>query len=268
MILTLIPVSAFSGLEKMTVKNLDLDYIAPSGKGMVERVGIGMSLVTTPYDLEILRTEDSFELTSPYVDFTWKHPLKFIYDLEAFTLRKTTAGLGTKNHFLESETFIFTSRDKNVYKAQEIKAKCLGSATGPFEKRLFEDCRKSMDVTIKRFDVPKSFILTRLVEGLPVPVVNEIDIPADNVNLSVKNGNFSLQVYLKLWFYAGLRTWGQMHYENERQTIVLKVDQIKFGYLPVTNLVMNKLKEIVKSPDVKVEPPFIRINTKRLYEVQ
>lgn len=268
LLLTLVTTTSFAGFEKVTVKNLDLDYISPGGQGMVERVGIGMSFNPVQFPIEITKTDDSFELTSPYVDFTWKHPLKFIYDLNSVVARKTSASLGTKTHFVESEYFMFKSKDKNEYKAEKLKASCEGRASGSFDVRLMEDCRKKMELTIKRVDVPSSFILARLARELPVPPEAELDIPADNVALKINNGNYALQVYIKFWFYAGLRAWGHMQYENDYKTIAIRVDQVKFGYLPVTNLVMKKLKELIKSPDVKVDPPWIRINTRMLYENQ
>jgi hypothetical protein len=123
-----------------------------------------------------------------------------------------------------------------------------------------------MELSIKKVDVPGSFILARLAEGLPKPPVDEMDIPGENVLLTVKEGKYFMQVYIKFWVSAGLRAWGYMQYENNYETIAIRVDEIKFGYIPVTKLVMNKLKEIITSPDIKVDPPWIRIKTKRLYE--
>lgn len=268
LVLALISITAHAGFEKLSVVNLDLDYTAPYGKGMVDRVGIGMSLKSIPYPLDITRTEDSFELVTPYLDFSWKHPLKIIYDIEALSLKKTSAALGTKTHFVESEFIMLKTKKNDVYKAEKLKLTCEGEAEGSFDKRLLEDCRKKMHVSIKKVDVPTNFIFARIARELPVPPEHELDIPGDNVIFNMKEGDFTLQAYIKVWFYAGLRIWGHMQYENNHETIAIRVDQIKFGYLPVTSLVMKKLKEIVKGPDVKVDPPWIRIKTKRIYENQ
>ena len=82
LILITFSMNAIAGFDKLTVQNLDLEYLGPYGKGTVERVGIGMSFATEPYDVEVNRTDDAFELTSPYLDFTWNDPLKFVYDIE------------------------------------------------------------------------------------------------------------------------------------------------------------------------------------------
>jgi hypothetical protein len=268
LLLTFFSVSALADFKKIKVDNLDLDYVSPSGKGMVERVGIGLSLTSEPYPIEINRTQDTFELTSPYVDFTWNQPLKMIYDLDAVTTKQTSAGLGTTTHYVTSEFMMIRTKNKNEYKAEKIQGKCEGGAQGTFDVRLLEDCRKKMDFTIHRLEVPGSFILNHLIESLPRPSESELDIPADNLVLSVKEGDFSMVAYIKFWFYAGLRASGHVQFENEHKIVAIRIDQVKFGYLAVTNLVLKKLKEMIKDPDVKVDPPWIRISTKRFYESQ
>lgn len=261
--LTFFSINAFARLEKITIQNLDLEYALPYGSGTVERVGIGISLAPEAYAIEVHRLSDSFNITSPYLDFSWINPVRFFHDLEEISAKKTSASLGSlKLHFLESDKLMFRPKGRGQYIAQNIRGTCEGEAVGKFERRLMEDCRTKMDLTIKKIDIPGDFILYKLAEGLPF--INdeglEADIPGDNIIFSSRDGNFALQVYIKYWVRAGLRAWGHVQYENNNQTIAVRVDKIKYGIFPVTNLVMKKLKELVKSPNVSVEPPWIRIN--------
>jgi hypothetical protein len=263
----LFSVSAHAAFEKLNVKNLDLKYEAPYGVGTVEKVGIGMSLDTYVFPIEINRTENSFELTSPYVDFTWNKPLKFIYDIEQLVTKKASATLGSDVHFVEAENASVKFSGKE-YKAELLKLECDGDATGVFEARLLEDCRHYLDLRVKRIEVPFDFFLFDLVRSLPIPASDKIDMPGDNVIATINKGELYLQVYIKYVFYAGLRAWGHMQYENNRKVIAIRVDSIKFGYLPVTSMVMKKLQELIKSPDVKIDPPWIRINIEKIHDIQ
>lgn len=256
-----VSISTAADFEKITVQNLDFEYASPYGSGTVDKVGIGLGMAPDNYVIEINRTEDAFELTSPHVDFTWRNPLKFIFDIEALVAQKTNAGLGTKTHYVDSEYFMVKPSGRGEYKAFQMKGVCEGQARGSFEMRLLEDCRQKLELTIKKIDVPTDFILYRLMEVLPpVPRGGDDDFPGDYVVAKINNGDLYLQVYIKYVFYAGLRTWGHVQFEDDMKTLAIRVDQIKFGYLPVTSLVMKKLKEIIKNPDVKVDPPWIRIN--------
>ncbi len=259
--------SAEAAFEKLNVKNLDLDYKAPHGSGTVEKVGIGMSLAPEAFPIEINRTENSFELTSPYVDFTWYKPLKFIYDVEDLVTKKASVALGTDIHFVEAD-YVSLKNKSGEYKAEKLKLTCDGDAQGIFEERLMEDCRNNLDLTIKKIDVPVDFFLSRVIESLPQMPAPDMDMPGDNVVASIKKGDLYLQVYIKYVFYAGLRAWGHVQFENNRKVIAIRVDNIKFGYLPVTSVVMKKLQEVIKSPDVKIDPPWIRINIEKIHDTQ
>lgn len=260
--------SAFADFHKVMVQNLDLDYEAPYGRGTVEKVGIGLGLAPEGYNIELQRTDDSFELTSPYVDFTWRNPLKFLFETEKVVARKTSAGLGTKTQYVQSEYFMIKPKDRGEYKAFKVKGECDGKSSGRFDERFLEDCRKKLDLTIKTVEVPDDFILYKFSRHLPPLPTEGIEIPADNIVARINDGDLFLQIYIKYVFYAGLRTWGHVTYEKDYKTIAIRVDQIKFGYIPVTGLVMKLLKENIKNPDIKVDPPWIRINLSALHEVK
>ena len=65
----------FAGLEKIQIQNLDFNYQHPFGTGVVEKVSVGVSIKSqVNYPIEIHRKDDSFEVTSPFVDFQWMNP--------------------------------------------------------------------------------------------------------------------------------------------------------------------------------------------------
>lgn len=267
LLMLLVPLFAFAGLDRISVQNLDMEYAAPYGKGTVEKIGIGLGLAPEAYPIEFIRQEHSIDLITPYVEFSWMNPLKFIYDLQAVSTKGLSGSLGTDNHSAVAESLMFIPRSGGEYKLDKLDAKCPGGFKGPFDIRLLEDCRKSLNLTIKRVDVPVDFFLYEVLEDLP-KLPGTLDIPGDNIIAKISEGDLYLQIYIKYWFYAGLRTWGHVQYENNYQTVAIRVDQIKFGYLTVTNMVMKKLKEVIKSPDVKIDPPWIRIDVRKLRENQ
>lgn len=259
LILVLFPFGAYAGLEKITLQNLDLIYDFPLGKGTADKVGIGISKSSEALvDIEIQRTDHSFELTTPYFDFSWLNPSPFVFDMEKLTTVKTSASIGTKVHTVESELITFRPKNGGDYLASKIKGMCEGQAVGEFKERLYKDCLNKMDLSIKKVDVPADFIFYRLLETFP-RVSPELDTPGDNVVLKINEGKYYLQVYFKYWIYAGLRFWGQVQLEENDKVIAIRVDEVRFGYLTVTSFAMKKLKELLKDPNIKVDPPWIRI---------
>jgi hypothetical protein len=262
LIITFMTISfhSIAGFEKVFVQNLDLDYSAPSGKGMVEKVGIGLNLVSVPYPIEIARTDESFEIFSPYLEFSWKNPTRFIYDIEAFSVKRTSAGIGMKIQSIESDYLMMRPKGRGEYKAENIRGICDGGATGSIGERVLEDCRRSMDLSIKKVVIPTDFILYKLIEGLPSDIEpGQVNLPGEDIILKMKEGDFYFQIYIRYWLRAGLRVWGKLQYEDNFDTIAIRVDEIKFGILPVTSFIMKKLKEINNNTNVIVDPPWIRI---------
>lgn len=263
LIITLLTISfhSIAGFEKVFVQNLDLDYSAPSGKGMVEKVGIGLNLVSVPYPVEISRTDESFEIFSPYLEFSWKNPTRFIYDIEAFSVKRTSAGIGMKIQSIESDYLMMRPKGRGEYKAENIRGICDGAASGTIGERVLEDCRRSMDLSIKKVVIPTDFILYKLIEGLPLEdaEAGQVNLPGEDILLKIKEGDFYFQIYIRYWLRAGLRVWGKLQYEDNFETIAIRVDEIKFGILPVTSFIMKKLKEINNNTNVIVDPPWIRI---------
>lgn len=263
-LLALISSQSFAGFEKISVKNLNLSYQAPHGEGTLDKVGLGYSLkaAQVPYRISIERTTDRFEVTSDFLDFTWINPYKFFYNLEQFSTKEMDFSIGEKSHFLKTEEVTLIPKGRGNYLGNKVNIHCEGSASGDLKVRVLEDCRNKLDATIKRIEVPADFVLYQILYDVP-RVPTEADIPGDNFVLGVRQGQFNMQLYIKYYVYAGLRAYGAFHYEDNYETLAIKVNQIKFGFLNVTNFVMRRLQAVVKSPDVVIDPPWIKINIGR-----
>lgn len=250
---------AQAGFEKLSVKNLNLSYSAPYGEGTLDKVGLGYSLkdVQVPYAISLEKKENAFEVTSSFLDFTWMKPYRFFYHLEKLKTVKTDFSLGGSQHALESSELRLVPEGRGEYIARKVKASCLGTAQGEFKVRVLEDCRTRLDATIERVEVPSDFFLYRILYDLPR--TTGVDIPADNFVLKANDGNFHLQLYIKYYVYAGLRAWGHVSFEDAHKVAVIDVSQIKFGYLPVTGIVMRELRNRIKHPNVQISGNTIRI---------
>lgn len=259
--LVFVSFSSFANLDKIKIQNLDLDYALPVGAGTVEKVGIGLGIAPQLHEVMVYRTEAGFDLQSSLLDFSWMEPPTLIYNLQALSVSGMNLSAGEKKHSLVAKKIQARLDEKEDFKAYEISLDCFGDAQGKLNQRLLLDCRNQMEFKIKKFDVPIDFLFYKLTEDLPAS--EEIDIPAENVVLKINQGDLYLQVYLKFWIKAGLRFWGHLQFEDDFQTLALRVDEVKFGYVPVTGLVMKKLKELIKHPDVEVNPPWIKMKLGR-----
>jgi hypothetical protein len=266
--MTLLTFNALASFEKLNVENLDLDYKIPFGVGTVKKVGMGILLAPEVFPIQINRTVNAFELTSPYVDFTWNRPLKLVYDVEEFAARGTSLSLGTDIHFVEGQYLMVKSSESGEFKAENLRAFCDGDAKGELATRLLEDCRTKLHLAIKKIDLPIDFYFLKILRSLPQYPEPDTDRSEDNVLGTIQNGEFFFQFYFNYLFRIGLRAWGHLKYENNHQVVALRMDTIKFGFIDVTDVVMNKMQDMIKSPDVIIDPPWIRINIEKIYDTQ
>ncbi len=252
--LFLFSTQAFAGLRHLGVKNLSLEYTSPNGVGSVEKLDIGLSK-TLNHPLEVVRVEDTFVVKTPMLDFHWLAPWKFLLDAKKLTLNQANASAGKGKHDFSVANAKVTLNGE--FSVRNAVAHCEGSSEErDIENQLLEDCREKMTAEADRLDVPLDFVLVDVLARLPMPEEEE---PLKNFTLKMEHGDFYMYFYASYVFKAGLRTWGAVHYEDELKTMVIRVDLIKFGILPVTSIVMKELRERIKDPKIEIKPPFIRI---------
>jgi hypothetical protein len=250
---------AHAGLESLSVKNLDLDYVQPFGKGQVEKASLGLSLYEGPYPIEVHRTPTALKLESAFFSLIWEKPIKFIHDMDRLLGKEMNLSLGHKKHSASAKHITASPQGQSEFKFDQVSVDCQGqSVAADTEIRLMDDCRENFDLIARRVDIPTDFFLHDILAQFPqMPSHNEA--PADHLKIISRSGDFSLVFYVKYFFYAGLRAYGHMKYENDYKSVVIRVDQIRFGYLTVTKLLMRELQERVKHPAIKIDPPYIRI---------
>lgn len=251
---------AWAGFEGITIKNLDLKYERPYGRGVVERASLILSsfIGPLPMPVELVRSDASYKLGTPYFDLVWQNPLHFLHDLKELEAEVFNLNIGSKEHTASASKLAFVPNDFEMFKFQEMAFFCKGdSSSESFKARFMNDCWEKLVFTSKRVEVPTDLPLFGVIEDLP-KVVAEIDAPVDDLVINVDKGEFNLVFYFRYFFYAGLRARGHLSYEDDGNTVVLRLDQIKWGYLPVTSKVMNEMKRRIKHPDIVIDPPYMK----------
>ncbi len=255
--------SALAALENLQVKNLNLDYVSPQGAGLVEKLSIGMSVQEIfnkqSYSFEIYRREDSFDVLSAYADFQWLYPIAFVHNLQKLNTEKFNLKIDRGEHFLRGESLRFTPQKGGDYFFRNFSLDCNGSSElKKVSERLKADCLDKMHATVTNMELPFQF-LTDIADQLPDTPTETDDIPANDFFLSLYKGDFFSYVRIKYIVKAYLKIWGHVQYENEGKTLAIRIDSIKYGVLPVTDLVMAELRRQIHHSSISINPPWIRI---------
>lgn len=251
--------SAFAELDKIQIKNLDLNYVYPEGSGEFEKLIISIEKKQT-YPIQIYRRDKTFDIISPFVEFQWLNPIAFVHNAQKIAAKKLNLNLGHLEHSLRGESLGLIQEKGGEILLDQYSVSCAGSSAekDPI-KRILKDCMDKMDITISHMELPFEF-LTSLATQLPdVPTEAENEMPANDFYLTNVKGDFYSYVRIKYVIKAYLKIWGHAQIENDGKTFAVRMDKIMYGILPVTNLVMNELQRQIKHPDVTIDPPWIRI---------
>lgn len=249
---------AYASLQKINIKNLDLHYVYPQGSGTFEKLQLGIKSRFEPvpvFPVEISRGEASFDLSTPFVDFSWINPVKFVHDLAGFETKKLGLTLDKINHVVSAEGLKFTPEGMDEFSLEKVLLLCTGESTQErIEDRLIEDCLQSLTAKIEKVHVPVTLAAPELPD-----TVDEFNIPGSDFLLNIKKGDFDLGVRIKYYLSARVTAWGNFSLEENNKVAVIRVDRIKYGILPVTTLVLNQLRTRINNPNIEINPPYIRI---------
>ncbi len=251
---------AFATLDNIQIKNFDFNYVSPEGHGEVEKVSIGIKLREETYPVEIFRRDQSLDVLSPFVDFQWVNPIEFFHNMKSASARKLNLKVDRKNHFLRGESVKIAGETTEDLAFENFDLNCSGQsvAVDPAE-RIKSDCLENMEATISHIELPLTFVLAIASELPDVSGESENDVPANDFSLSMSQGDFFSHMKIKLGVRAYLKLWGHAQFEQEGKVLAIRMDTIRFGILPVTDLVMGLLSRQIQNPKVTVIPPWIRI---------
>lgn len=254
--------SAFATLEKINIQNLDVGYTYPYGTGEFEKLSLGVELVAAKYPVEFFRRDASYEIVTPFVTFEYLNPSPFVHNVQNLTVKSLYLDLNYKNSSLKANSLHFRGASTGEVILDKVDFSCQGNSVmkDPID-RLKEDCVEKMSAKATHMNLPFE-VLKSIEKELPDEETEvATEMPADDFSLTMTKGDFYSYVRIKILIRAYLKIWGHVQYEDAGKTTAIRVDTIKFGILPVTDLVMNILRREISSETVIVDPPWIRIKS-------
>jgi hypothetical protein len=252
--------TTYASLEKLIVKEGNFTYLTPSGTGDVEKLQLGISktLETGPFPIEIFREPNAFVLRTEYIDFSWQNPMPFFYNMEKLYVQKANISIGSENHSLLAPKLIFQPHEGGEFSMDGFDFACAGhSVEVRIENRITDDCLEHLQGKIRSMNIPTTSNIAMFLKDLP-PVAPEVDLPAWDFDMLVNKGDFKIDFRMKYYITAGVYAWGHVQLEDDRKTLAIRLDRVKYGYLAVTGIVFKKLREL-NNPNIIVAEPWIRV---------
>jgi len=262
LLLTFFISPAFAGFQQIEIRNLNFHYVYPLGEGELEKLKLGMSLTGESYPIRVERTENSFVISSSLVDFEWINPFTFIHNIQEAKITKLNGLFGKGGHGALADYISVTAEKLGEFSIDGLKVNCLGNSThADLENRILLDCFQKMRLDIAKLGLPFDFFSSLLADVDYQPDATD-EIPTGDFSFLNNEGNFQIALKVKFLISAYIRAWGFVQFDTVTNTFGIRIDQIKYGILPITDLVMRELQRRVKHPSITINPPWIYIKSK------
>ncbi len=138
-------------------------------------------------------------------------------------------------------------------------ATCEGaSVSQELEIRLIEDCYQSSRLTVKDFFLPLgTVIIGGMIENLPDQTDEDIQTIPNDIEWNSTKGDFNFALKVKLLVKSRVKAHGHWSVDLMKKQLTLRLDEVKFGILPVTDIAFKELKKRIKDPRVVIDNPYI-----------
>ncbi|MGE3611382.1 MAG: hypothetical protein AB7I27_17440 [Bacteriovoracaceae bacterium] len=255
-----------TSINRFSAKNFNLNYLSPIGHGDVEHLsvsgGFGVKK-NDPYPIEMEKVNNTYVLRTPVMDIEWSVG-QILLDMEKIVSQKISLDIGGNDNFVEGEKFSFKPKDHGDYTFESFKVNCNGqSVQKNITNRMIENCVYAMSAQVNKLDIPADSFIIDIITGLPEKIEEEKNLPAYDLNFKVQEGKFNLYLLARYYLRAGVRVWGNIEFKDDFQRAIIRVDQIKVGYVSMTQFIMNQMRSRIKNPKIKIEPPYIYVELRK-----
>lgn len=247
-------------LKSIEAKNLNFYYIFPQGYGEIERLKIGLKKqAAAPVAFEILALLPGFSIELPFFQLEWNGEVALLEQVKDLKVKSSHIVLNKSKHEAILDEVELTHQLLQKMSMRSLEASCEGiSVAQDLGVRLVEDCLQNSKMTIKEFYLPLGrVIIGDMIEGMPDRSDEDIQLIPHDVEWISNQGNFSLAAKVKLLVKSRVKIKGNWNVDQEKKVLTVRLDEVKFGIMPMTDLAFKELSERLKDPKFEVKKPYI-----------
>jgi len=261
LLFTLASSLSFAQVSQVDIKNFNFNYEAPLGEGFADSFSY-QKKVNNLQKVYVEKFSDVFKIKLEGVEnqeMEFKNAPSFIQEAENINLNTFNFTLGEKISLgLVQGRFISSQDDFNLKNVNLFCDRSTGSEL-LLEQALI-GCIQKMTFKISSFSsTPQKGIDYAIFEALNSALeTNATALSLKNVDLKINSGKFQLGADIKAQISGTASANGTVKYETTEKKIIVKVSEVKFGFLDLTSKVFEELKK-QESDSLKINRPYITI---------
>jgi|GEM_PF-5328689 len=249
-------------IQSLNVDLQELQFKGDKGNGLVRSLEVEMNeknmLASPAYPIQIIKTGSVIKIKTLGITMTWNDIPSWLQGSVDLDLTNTQIYLGIANdHSFKLETLNLNQPELGSVTIRGIEATCQNSLRRrPLIKQLPQDCLKKANIKASELNIPMlNNFLSAILVNQSTPQV------ANNILVDVEDNKYQLSLNPSIVLGPGVYSYGEVEeFDDVKKTIKLRIDSVKFGYLPITPIVFKELKKRLPPEKFKVERPYIYIN--------
>lgn len=256
----LISLALFSSISwsetiNFQVTNFNFEYSNPRGEGKADTFSYSNLNPLNEVNVAVDKIEEDFKFTvtgAENQEFELKNAPSFMTEAETIVVKSLNINVA-ESLKLTMSSGRFSSR-KDSLKLDGFSLDCNRvSNTDEQINELINGCTQRMRLKFSKFsnaNVKQS--LNEIFEG----TLQKGSISVQSLDFKVNNRKYELAVDVKADISGTVKSKGQISYDLPNKKIIVKITEVKFGFLNITSRVFSELKK-QQTDTFKVKEPFI-----------
>lgn len=254
------PVLSMANPGIKRIKNFNFDYVDPNGFGVADsfsREGAPSGRAEVSIEK---KNKDFFFFVKGSEDYQFE-----LNDAPTFMTTAETMNVSGLNLSLENNVRVnISSADfrssKNEMKLENFNLTCSKfSAKMDWIENLLIGCVSSMNLNSEYFNSSKvnkflQHILREFKNKENFDPSSLFDV--NDARISINNGQLKVYGQIKSDISGKIRGKGHFFYHESQKTLELRIDEVRFGILNITQRIFNEIKE-ANIPNIEVRQPYV-----------
>lgn len=258
-------------INKVQLQLPQLNFSNSKGSGVLQNLSVetdgGLEQNYTPAPMaqaaskfEISRSGKTVKFGMAALNFTMKNASDLLVKLETAQVQKLNVELANGGlHQFTAGLLDLNHASTGIVHAEGLAMTCQHKKGTPVSfSMLVDECLVKSSLRAEVFEVPdaESFFIESFID---VPIKPETDVlqTLKDLELDIVKGNYNLSLKVKGIPLVKLKSEGNIKAEMNNKRAVIRIDQVKLGFIGVTDIVMKELKKKLPPENFRVEPPYI-----------
>lgn len=254
--------TVFAANPSVEVTNFNFEYQDPKGHGTADSFS-AQAFRDNSVTVDVEKQDKDFLLKvqgAANGEYVLKNAPELLTSAKNISLQ--VFNLNFNNNFSMSlDEGYFESPDSELL-LQKLSLSCVrnNSEKDP-QDQIVGGCTQQLTLKSSKFtsnSLTKDFI-NSLVSGVIGAKVSNVSITG--LDLKINGGNYNLSAEVKAQISGKAKSYGQMTYDSSNKVLTIKITEVKFSVLNVTNQVFDELKKN-ENEKMKVSKPYVYLTLK------